>query len=227
MSGPQVLSQPAGLIGRRSAATEAERYITQLIFDGELAPGSRVPQDQIAEILGYSKAPIREALIALSHYGWVRLEANRGAFVLPFSRERFHEQKDLTVVLYEYVLRRAIPNITAGDIAAVGAIAKSLDSCQQPYEASRLVATLNSMICDIAGVHDARSLLKSLASFWPEQTFELIPEAMTSAKESVPKIADAVKQRDTDAAIIGYRELFEKYAVCVIENLTEKGIIKP
>jgi DNA-binding GntR family transcriptional regulator len=136
MSSPQVLSQPAGLVARRSAATEAENYITQLIFNGELAPGSRVPQDQIAEILGLSKAPIREALIALSHYGWVRLEANRGAFVVPFSLERFHEQTDLNVLLYEYVLRRAIPNLTEADEAAVDAVATALSNTDEPYETS-------------------------------------------------------------------------------------------
>jgi DNA-binding GntR family transcriptional regulator len=227
MSSPQALSRPAGLVARQSAATEAENYITQLIFNGELAPGTRVPQDQIAEILGFSKAPIREALIALSHYGWVRLEVNRGAFVVPFSVERFHEQTDLNSILYEYVLRRAIPNLTEADVEAVDAVAAALSQTEAPYEASRLVATLNSMILDIADVHDARSLLKSIASFWPAHSFDLIPEAMTAAKESVPQIADGVRRGDVEAAIIGYRELFEKYATCVMRQVKENGIIEP
>jgi hypothetical protein len=71
--------------------------------------------------------------------------------------------------------------------------------------------------------HEARSLLKSLASFWPAHTFDLIPEAMTAAKESVPKIADGVRRGDVEAAITGYRELFEKYAMCVTRQVAEDG----
>ena len=66
---------------RRSSGNDAALYIRRLIFEGELRPGERVPQDEIAHELGISRIPIREALIALESGGWVTIELHRGAFV--------------------------------------------------------------------------------------------------------------------------------------------------
>ena len=50
---------------RRSSGDQAALYIRRLIFDGQLRPGGRVPQDEVAKSLGISRIPVREALIAL------------------------------------------------------------------------------------------------------------------------------------------------------------------
>ncbi len=44
-------------------------HIRRLIFEGELRPGMRVPQDAIAQDLGVSRIPVREALIVLEREG--------------------------------------------------------------------------------------------------------------------------------------------------------------
>ncbi len=64
-------------ITRRSSGDEAARFIRRAIFDGTLRPGARVPQDQVAEALGISRIPVREALIALEREGWVTIEGRK------------------------------------------------------------------------------------------------------------------------------------------------------
>jgi DNA-binding GntR family transcriptional regulator len=59
---------------RKSNGEEAAIHIRRMIFDGELRPGERVPQDEIALALGISRIPHREALVALEHQGWVTNE---------------------------------------------------------------------------------------------------------------------------------------------------------
>src|SRR6266550_2157189 len=68
-------------LARRSSGDEAALLIRRMIFDGELHPGERVPQDDVAAMLGISRIPVREALIALEREGWVTIEMHRGAFV--------------------------------------------------------------------------------------------------------------------------------------------------
>jgi DNA-binding GntR family transcriptional regulator len=51
------------------------------ILSGDLAAGSRLPQTSLAEELGVSRTPLREALRRLSTEGLVVLETNRGATV--------------------------------------------------------------------------------------------------------------------------------------------------
>jgi len=52
-----------------SSGDQAALYIRRLMFDGDLRPGTRVPQDEIAQALGVSRIPVREALIALEREG--------------------------------------------------------------------------------------------------------------------------------------------------------------
>ncbi|HET6663353.1 MAG TPA: GntR family transcriptional regulator, partial [Acidimicrobiales bacterium] len=61
---PAPLAKGPGLV-RMSSGDQAALYIRRLMFDGDLRPGTRVPQDEIAQALGVSRIPVREALIAL------------------------------------------------------------------------------------------------------------------------------------------------------------------
>src|SRR5947209_10509671 len=92
-------STAKGLI-RRSSGEQAALYIRQLIFNGVLRPGQRVPQDDIATALGVSRIPLREALIALEREGWVTIEIHRGAFVNAVSPETINDHFDLVGLLY-------------------------------------------------------------------------------------------------------------------------------
>jgi DNA-binding GntR family transcriptional regulator len=71
---------------RLSSGDQAALYIRRLIFDGDLRPGTRVPQDEIAQTLGVSRIPVREALIALEREGWVTIELHRGALSTPSTK---------------------------------------------------------------------------------------------------------------------------------------------
>src|SRR5687768_13321941 len=91
-----------------SSGERAAAYIRNLIFDGELRPGDRVPQDQIAAVLGMSKIPVREALVALEREGWVRIELNRGVFVNLFDEQVVQDQFALFGLLYGLAAERAV-----------------------------------------------------------------------------------------------------------------------
>lgn len=52
-----------------------------LIINGTLAPGQRLTEGDLAERLGVSRNPVREALNGLSRAGWVELRPRQGAYV--------------------------------------------------------------------------------------------------------------------------------------------------
>ncbi len=78
-----VASTPAGSVGsahlplRDLVATELRR----LILDGTLPPGERLIEDRLAELLGVSRNPIREAIRMLEAEGFLDVTARRGSFV--------------------------------------------------------------------------------------------------------------------------------------------------
>ncbi|MGI9186430.1 MAG: GntR family transcriptional regulator, partial [Gaiellales bacterium] len=57
------------------------------IRTGQLPPGTRLRQETLADELGVSRTPLREALRLLAADGIVEMEPNRGAVVTSLSRE--------------------------------------------------------------------------------------------------------------------------------------------
>ncbi len=84
---------------------------------GSMAPGSWIRQDELAERLGVSKIPVREALQRLSVIGLVRFETNRGAIVPQLSADEAEENYALRRAIEEKLLVRAIPRLSIVDLA--------------------------------------------------------------------------------------------------------------
>src|SRR3954454_15955157 len=69
------------LTAPRTVAGQVAEHLKAEILAGERAPGSRLPQVEIARALGVSTTPVREALATLQTEGLVRLHPQRGAVV--------------------------------------------------------------------------------------------------------------------------------------------------
>jgi DNA-binding GntR family transcriptional regulator len=97
VAAPALPPAPSGLL-----AEEVVDRIREPIFRGLLLPGDRLPEEQLAETLGVSRGPIRDALTQLEREGLVVRRRNRGAVVARLRR------RDLDEV---YSLRQAIESI--------------------------------------------------------------------------------------------------------------------
>ncbi|MGD0897431.1 MAG: GntR family transcriptional regulator [Thermoguttaceae bacterium] len=69
------------------------------IVSGELAAGTRLAAKRLAERLGVSATPIREALVELEQMGIVQILHNRGAVVRPLGRTEVHDIYHLRRIL--------------------------------------------------------------------------------------------------------------------------------
>lgn len=72
-------------IVRAALYDEVVQRLRQMILEGELAPGSRVPERILCEQLGISRTPLREALRALASEGLIDMAPHRGATVSKLS----------------------------------------------------------------------------------------------------------------------------------------------
>jgi DNA-binding GntR family transcriptional regulator len=108
---------------------EAERRLRDAIVRGDLAPGERLPEDELAAWLGVSRTPVREALSRLAAGGLVTIDANRGARVAALDPG---EMLDLV-----QVSRRLV--VLAQRLAAERATADELRTLRDVHEA-RLAA---------------------------------------------------------------------------------------
>ncbi|MEO3427452.1 GntR family transcriptional regulator [Pelagibius sp. CAU 1746] len=103
--------------GRPSLHDELVATVRDMILEGELAPGTRIPEVAICEQLGVSRTPLREALKVLASEGLVVLLPRRGSMVSEVSVEEisavFEVMASLEALIGELIVERA----TEADIA--------------------------------------------------------------------------------------------------------------
>ena len=100
----------------QSPVERAYHHILQSIISGELKPGMRVPAEQVAETLGISRMPVRDALRRLEGDGAVTIYTNRGASVSEFSQDEVIQLIEMRAALEGLAARVALPNIGKGEI---------------------------------------------------------------------------------------------------------------
>jgi phosphonate utilization transcriptional regulator len=89
-----------------------QQELERMILAGDLAAGSKLNESSVADLLGVSRGPVREAFRALEESGLVRLEKNRGVYVRQVSVTEADEIYELRAVLDEFVGRRVAQTAT-------------------------------------------------------------------------------------------------------------------
>lgn len=92
------------------------RILREAIVSGAFPAHMLVRQDFVADEIGVSKIPVREALRTLEGENLVRFERNRGARVLPGSIGEATEIIELRKVIEVELLIRSVPNLTEADL---------------------------------------------------------------------------------------------------------------
>jgi DNA-binding GntR family transcriptional regulator len=201
--------------GRKSSADITARYIRRLIFDGELRPGERVPQDQIAETLGISRIPVREALIALEREGWVRIELHRGVFVTPIDEQTVRDHYELYGLVYGFAARRALGR--DGDLDTLVGIERRIQVFSDAVELGQLSVEFHHTV-----VREARSprievVLRAISALVPGQFFVEVPSAIEIQKKGTAAILRAVRRGDPDRAADEYLRVMRRLGDQVVE----------
>ena len=139
--------------------------LAELIADGSLKPGQHLVESELAEQLGVSRQPIREALQRLAVDGWVELRPAYGAYVRIPTTEEVAQLLGVRSVLAAYSAREAAQHATrehvarlrelqaagiralaAGDESALVAANSDLHACIVQLSADKVLAELIAQV---------------------------------------------------------------------------------
>lgn len=95
-------------VEQRTLSDEAAHRLRTAIRDGVLRPGTRLVERDLADRLGMSRIPVREAIQRLVEEGLVQKSPHRGTFVYAPTRQEIEEISSLRVVLENFVVERVI-----------------------------------------------------------------------------------------------------------------------
>lgn len=96
-------------ITRTPLREQVHRAIVGRILRDELAPGSRVSDSALAQELGVSRTPVREALLRMEREGFLEVDVGRGFFVKALSAGEVAEVYPILWTLEVLALRTSPP----------------------------------------------------------------------------------------------------------------------
>lgn len=105
------------------ASERATGAVRELILRGDFAAGARLGEVELAERLGVSRTPVREALARLASEGLVEIVPNRGARVSSWTVAELEEVFDLRAALEPRLTALAVPNAGPADVDALDDLA--------------------------------------------------------------------------------------------------------
>lgn len=114
---PQIVQSGRPLI--RNASSVATELIREAILDGSLSPGERLKEEELAQRLGISRTPVREALLVLQTEGLVEATPNRGATVRAHDADDLDDLYQLRAVLEGHAAHQAAVRATDEVIVAL------------------------------------------------------------------------------------------------------------
>ncbi|MFZ3555259.1 MULTISPECIES: GntR family transcriptional regulator [unclassified Streptomyces] len=214
---------------RRRPPTAQQFVLEELrraITSGEIKPGMPIRQDALAEQLGVSRVPLREALKTLEGQSLVVHHAHRGYFVAELSLAELREVYRIREILEAEAVREAM--------RAGGAVLDALEEAQEEVEAQAAAADVAAMadanrrfhfvLFEASGMH---RLVRLIATLWDAtDAYRSLYYADSISREHVlvehRAVLDALREGRTEDAVRlldGHRE----HAVAALEGLLGEG----
>jgi len=215
LSSPRNTETPSAIaqIGRLERVTLGERVHTELrelLMSGELAPGQKMSLRSVAETLGVSMMPVREAVARLVSDQSLEVLPNRAVRVPLMTRSRFKELTRVRLAVEGFAAEEAARSRTEPDLAA-------MQSCEEAFlaearspdpQADRAVRTNKEFHFAVYRATGLPTLVGIIEGLWlkigPVLNFDLkaSPERLRTggATEHHRRLLTAVKLGDAAAA---------------------------
>ena len=112
------------------ASVASQRVADELagqLLSGQLPPGTRIKQDELAARLNTSRIPVRDALRILESRGLVTMRANAGARVASLSMRDLETSYEIRERIEPLLLAESIPRLTDADIEGLARVLAELE----------------------------------------------------------------------------------------------------
>ncbi|MEW6044965.1 MAG: GntR family transcriptional regulator [Bacillota bacterium] len=196
--------------------------LREAIISGALKPGERLMEVQLADELGVSRTPVREAIRKLEHDGFVVMIPRKGAYVADISLKDVAEIFDVRRALEALAAQLAAERASDDDLERVERILLEYGECIDTNDTARLIEVdtrFHESIYQMSG--NAR--LKHMLSLLSEQVMRFRTMTlshrprMRRALEEHRRIVEAIASRDAERAARLAREHIESAENALME----------
>lgn len=140
--------------------------LRRMISTGELAPGTPIRQDALAEQLDVSRVPVREALKILEGEGQVTYAAHRGYSVAELSADDLAEAYRLRELLEGEAIRTAVKRITDADLERIEAANLEFHAATKAVDMTRIIAANREFHFAVYEASGQPRLVRMIRQLW-------------------------------------------------------------
>ncbi|HSZ05979.1 MAG TPA: GntR family transcriptional regulator [Solirubrobacteraceae bacterium] len=223
-----LVGSPPGPAGPQTTQQHAVDWLRHAIVTRALRPGERVAQEDVAEQIGASVVPVREALRVLAQEGQLTYIPRRGYFVTRLAIADLEEIYALRRLLEERAARLALPTL---DDDALERIRVAATACAHAADAGDVAAELEAnrrfhfAILDAPAQVHAMRIIRLL---WDStEAYRAIyynaPLERRAAIEAHERILDALRANDADALVAELDAHRERALAVLREILREQA----
>ncbi len=180
------------------------------IVRGDVLPGERIREGEIAARMGVSRTPVREAFLVLAVEGLLTLQSGRGARVREYSAEEVHLVHEVRSLVEGRVARFATDHISNQQVAVLekscarleSFSSSAVDDCNEEniFFHNMLFTIVGSSRLKHIGRHLLEVPLPYKRNYWGD------PQQKRCSEIAHRKVFEALKARDGDAAEIAMRD---------------------
>lgn len=193
------------------------KTIRKAILRGDFLPGERLMEEQLAQELGTSRTPVREALRKLEVEKMVSHLPHKGVVVSSISSDELEDLYEIRALIETIIAKQAAINATPRDIENLRSILDKEEAATDPDIIMEYIEEYNFTLAEIANCPQisnlARQVRETLARMI--KTSHLHPTRRQKAQIEHRAIVDAIAD--------GNSELAQKLTIDHIKNSSNKA----
>lgn len=202
------------------------KTLREAILRGDLAPGERLMEIKLANQLGVSRTPIREAIRKLELEGLVVMVPRKGAEVAKITEKDLRDVLEVRASLEELAISLACERITDEKIAELKDALEQFRTVIKGQDVAK-IAQMDVAFHDVIFESTQNARLVQMVNNLREQMYryrlEYLKDFSTHSRldEEHVKIFEAVSARDIESATALIREHIYNQEVTVVKNIQE------
>lgn len=180
--------------------------LRRLIVTGELKAGAQIKQDALAEQVGTSRVPLREALKILEGEGQVTYHPHRGYFVAELSATDLSEVYRIRQLLEDEAVSIAIPKLTDADVAAIEQAMLAVEAAGEAGDITAMTASNRDFHFRLIERADMPRLSRLIRQLWDatdayRAVYFTEPVNRIQVDREHRQIMEAIRERDIPRTI--------------------------
>lgn len=218
---------------RKSIMNDVVEQVKNAISTGALKPGQRIIEADIAQEMGISRYPVREAILYLQEVGLLHSIPYKGTYISTIDEEELEEIYQLRSALEELAVRLLIEKANDKDIKKLEVIIKEMEHANKEEDLVSLVNAdidFHLTICELSGHRKLQEIWKNLQDqitlYMQREKYSYVQSRSKEFTHTHGMIFEALQARNNQLAEFRIRNHINEALNYIKISQTDHGAIK-